>query len=916
MKKSVLAIALAVLMTVSLLTVGAMAGAVEMDFGEFLTAVEESGYNYDGNGVTVRWSPSSACTDNRHESDTTGCRFDGAVRPSADGNTPQRGQIPNAQYQIFNGQEDVSISNVNFVFEAADWTLCANSGWGGVFTAEQTKNAELQLLNSGDVTFESCTFDAVIASPFNSTTTSTFIGCTFKNVYDAYAIKDVHSANLYVSGCEFEHCGGAIYLEGSTPKNVISIIDNIFTDIDTYAEANKVNTRGLIQFSAAGDYSSAKVDISGNTSTGEAAVLRQLNNTVTESVVDEEAIKAANSFDDSAPMFTSGSVAPIKNTTVFVDALGGDDTSGDGSEENPFKTIEAAINSANTGDTIKLASDYNGNVEVEAGKNIILDLNGFNITNVGSSNTITVELGAKLEIVGNGIVDNTEHGRAAIWNDGTVTLSGGTYTRSQENGQDANNNGGNSYYTILNHGTMTVNSGVTVENNGKYSSMFENGWQNGAQNTSGKDSVLTINGGTFIGGLNTIKNDDYGILVINDGTFENAIQSTVMNWNKTTINGGEFTVIGASGNAVVNTYADADMDMGSLTINGGTFSCAGPLVGIGKGYNAGGTISITNGKFDFTGDLLISTSEADVAVSGGDFSVSVSDYVAEGFEYELENGSGRFSYYKTYAEALEAADNGSTISKISEDGSLSTNYTVKLVYGNGEVNFVQTLPVGSEFILPSVNNSGYIFLGWRCGGVTYKAGETVTVNSDMTFTAVWGNLPDVDPEEPTEPEVPDFPFYDVNVRDWYYDAVYYVWEKGLMDGVDTHEFAPNATLTRAMVWTIIARAEGVDTTGGNSWYAKAQEWVVAKGISDGENPSAAITRQELVTMLYRLAGEPTVSGSVTAPDASSVSAWASDAMVWAMNIGLIEGDENGAVTPTATATRAQAAAIFMRYIEA
>ena len=69
-------------------------------------------------------------------------------------------------------------------------------------------------------------------------------------------------------------------------------------------------------------------------------------------------------------------------------------------------------------------------------------------------------------------------------------------------------------------------------------------------------------------------------------------------------------------------------------------------------------------------------------------------------------------------------------------------------------------------------------------------------------------------------------------------------------------------------------------------------------------------------MLYRLADEPTVSGSVTAPDASSVSAWASDAMVWAMNIGLIEGDENGAVTPTATATRAQAAAIFMRYIEA
>ena len=244
-------------------------------------------------------------------------------------------------------------------------------------------------------------------------------------------------------------------------------------------------------------------------------------------------------------------------------------------------------------------------------------------------------------------------------------------------------------------------------------------------------------------------------------------------------------------------------------------------------------------------------------------------------------------------------------------------YVVTILDGKTVIDQIAVSSDNNTIILPDApKNSGYIFLGWRCGDATYKAGETVTVNSDMTFTAVWGNLPDVDPEEPEEPEVPDFPFYDVNIRDWYYDAVKYVYNKGLMDGIDTHEFAPNATLTRAMVWTIIARAEGVDTTGGASWYAKAQEWVVAKGISDGENPSAAITRQELVTMLYRLAGEPTVSGSITAPDAASVSAWASDAMVWAMNIGLIEGDENGAVTPTATATRAQAAAIFMRYIEA
>ena len=231
---------------------------------------------------------------------------------------------------------------------------------------------------------------------------------------------------------------------------------------------------------------------------------------------------------------------------------------------------------------------------------------------------------------------------------------------------------------------------------------------------------------------------------------------------------------------------------------------------------------------------------------------------------------------------------------------------------DGEVHYVH--PGGSFTIPDAPKNGGYIFLGWRCGDETYKAGETIEVTSDMTFTAVWGNLPDVDPEEP-EPE-PELPFYDVAKDDWFYDAVKYVYYADLMDGVEEHIFAPNDTLTRAMVWTIIARAEGVDTDGGASWYAKAQEWVVAKGISDGENPSAAITRQELVTMLWRLAGEPALGSGISAPDAASVSSWAQQAMSWAVYIGLIEGDENGAVTPAATATRAQAAAIFMRYLEA
>ena len=228
---------------------------------------------------------------------------------------------------------------------------------------------------------------------------------------------------------------------------------------------------------------------------------------------------------------------------------------------------------------------------------------------------------------------------------------------------------------------------------------------------------------------------------------------------------------------------------------------------------------------------------------------------------------------------------------------------------DGEVHYVHP---GESFTLPDApSKAGYIFLGWRSSDTTYRAEEEVDITSNMSFTAVWGNLPDIDPEEP-EPE-PKLPFYDVAKGDWFYDAVKYVYYADLMDGVEEHIFAPNANMTRAMVWTIIARAEGIDTTGGATWYAKAQEWVVAKGISDGENPSAAITRQELVTMLWRLSGEPVVNYTLTSPDAYAISGWAYEAMRWAVSEGIIEGDDLGNLNPTANSTRAHAAAFMQRF---
>ena len=159
------------------------------------------------------------------------------------------------------------------------------------------------------------------------------------------------------------------------------------------------------------------------------------------------------------------------------------------------------------------------------------------------------------------------------------------------------------------------------------------------------------------------------------------------------------------------------------------------------------------------------------------------------------------------------------------------------------------------------------------------------------------------------------PFVDVSVNAWYYETVKAAYEAGLMNGVTDTEFAPNATLTRAMIWTILARASGVETEGGATWYAKAQEWVVANGVSDGEDPMGNVTREQLVTMLWRLNGSEVMTGYIgNYIDTGDISVWANQAMLWAVQNGIIEGDENMALAPKADTTRAQAATFFVRYL--
>lgn len=300
------------------------------------------------------------------------------------------------------------------------------------------------------------------------------------------------------------------------------------------------------------------------------------------------------------------------------------------------KTLQEQITAANGATTISLTANATESITIGSGKDITLSIApGVTLTNEAGKHTISVEKGGKLTVTGSGKVDNVSNGRAAVYNapGGTVTLSGGTFTRSKEASTSASDGGGNSFYTLKNFGTMTVNDGVTVNQGadgaGKYSSLVANGWQSGS--TAGQpgkepayeaDASLTIAGGTFNGGLNTIKNDDYGQLTINGGEFKNVAQAAVLNWNVANITKGTFI---SDKNCILNGGGNATLNRGELTIAGGTFTCGSgssvlAAMNGNSAYLNADKIKISGGTFSDMSFMPFATEGASVKLSGSNIS--------------------------------------------------------------------------------------------------------------------------------------------------------------------------------------------------------------------------------------------------------------------------------------------------------
>lgn len=160
-------------------------------------------------------------------------------------------------------------------------------------------------------------------------------------------------------------------------------------------------------------------------------------------------------------------------------------------------------------------------------------------------------------------------------------------------------------------------------------------------------------------------------------------------------------------------------------------------------------------------------------------------------------------------------------------------------------------------------------------------------------------------------------FADNSTNAWYYDAVKFVVNEGLFGGTSETTFSPSTTMSNGMIWTVLYREQGgTGSTSGAEWYKSAQEWVISNNLSDGENYSADMTREELAVLLYKLENSPSVSLNYATPfqDNDSISSSAKSAMNWAVKVGLYLGNDTNTLNPQGSATRAEVATILMRYL--
>ena len=661
------------------------------------------------------------------------------------------------------------------------------------------------------------------------------------------------------------------------------------------------------------------------------------------------------------------------------------------------------------------------------------------LTNAGTidmddASSLTVASGATLEQAGTvngGTVEGTVTEYVArVGNTGYESLdaamnavkdSGGTITLLKD--------------ATLDNANYTISKPVTIQGNG---TIEANNPSTHAFTVKENEGSLTLNGVT----LKITGDSGYGIdvqygttLTMNNAEIilEGVSNATISSWNDDTYPGDY------PGKFILNNSKITATDIGGNFSNGGDWTLTNSSIEI-EGCTSNGfscnSATLDNSTVSVSGAKLMGVTAKEMTLENNS-AVTVeecgtdlpkkSDWATdnESYKHPVEiKKDGEVNIDSTSSMVLQNnADNNNTIyfveSTLDNNGTLQANVVTKVPSGSFSVTVkngntvldVANVTSGETYTLPAaLPNQGYNhFVGWSDGTTTYDANTPVKIEKDTTFTAVWSYMPPANPNykitigdmengtvtaNPTaakagatvtltpvpdegyalstltvtdrfgnavrvtensdgtytftmpngqvtvtatfvETEAPvDEPFVDVAEGDWFYDAVVYAYQNELMDGVGGNRFAPNSETTRAQLVTILYRLEGQPAVSGDLpftdvetgiWYTDAILWAAQNNIVNGVNdtefaPGDEITRQQLVTILYRYAEAKGYDVSASAdlsgyPDAGQVQDYAQPAMAWAVAENIIQGMEDGTLKPAGNASRAQIATILMRFCE-
>lgn len=910
-------------------------------------------------------------------------------------------QLPSAVDGVITLTEDVALSQAasiteNTVIDLAGHTLSRNGGMlldiygnvtiknGNIAMTNANEASAIWLNKTAKLTIES---DAIVSVPTSNFAIAFNSDCTAAELTVKGTLKGGNGLTVNgtianpgnkvtVDGATIESDGHGIYQAGVS--DIVVKNANITGSTAIEVRAGSMTIESGTFTATAAEYS---CNPNGNGTTTEGAALAIAQHTTKKDIsvtVNGGTFKGIKALNESNPQ--NNDPAPQVDLKVVGGTFNGDvsitdngNTSITGGTFSGLSALDYLASGATV--TVQLAADTTKDVTIPAGATVTLDLNGKTLTNV-SGHTITNN--GNLTVTGSGTVDNITHAKAALYNNtgATATLNGGTFTRSAEAGTvSPDSANGNSWYTVKNYGTMTINSNTTITNTGSHSSAIANGWYDASKAGSNgeptriADAVLTINGGNISGGKITVKNDDYGTLSITGGSLSQPLSGLycIYNANVTSISGG--TVNGAVGSY----NGSVEGDLGKLDITGGTYT-DDPT-----DYVASTAIARKDGDAQYTvvakSNLTsgVYTSDPSSALAPGYVSYKNSDNSTYTVYYPVpvtpgNNNNSSSTTTKnpdgsttttttdkttgTVTETTKNPDGSTTTVETKKDGSVTaTNKTA-----NGSVGTVKTDANGNSEISANISAADVSAAAKKNEpvaapvsvapaaspaaapviklSVPASAGEVSVVipvtNAQQGTVAIKVN-PD-GTEEIIKTSVVtkdgvvlgvkgsaqikivnnDKDFSDT-VGHWAESDVDFVSARELFTGTAPQTFSPEAATTRGMVVTVLARLAGESTDGGANWYDKGCAWAVTNGVSDGTDPNGTVTREQLAAMLYRYFGSPAVSGSLSFADASSVSEYAHDAMQWCVNNGIINGMD-GLLNPQGQATRAQVSAMFARYI--